>query len=367
MFLRRTYLESRFSLPNAGERTTDIAMKEPITNLWVEFRCLNGATSNKDVTMSDCIEAIEVIDGSDVIYALDGKEALALTAYYCNNMHNQLVTELGNTTQNLSIVIPFGRFEGDPIYAFDPTKFLNPQVRVKWNLAAIRAVGADGFTTGGLVYTLVATCMEGGSSPQAYFMSKEIYSYVSAVGVEYVDLPTDYRYKMLMVRPHYATKAIYSVVTNLMLHVNQQQFVLFNMRMTDFIRYNSWIEPQMEYDHVFQKSHADQCYHILGYADTPIHEATTGVDQTHSWQGMGIGQGPIGIWVAGAQQDTDVPVYAQVTGHCPFHCVLHNFGRRDEQGDYFDAPAFRSARLELTGGVAGGNVYVALVQERPYS
>jgi len=366
MFLRRTYLESRFSLPNAGERTTDIAMREPITNLWVEFRCANGATSNKDVTMSDCIAAIEVIDGSDVIYSLDGKEALALTAYYCNCLPNQLITELGDTTQNLSVVIPFGRFEGDPDYAFDPTRFLNPQVRIKWNLAAIRAVGADGFATGGLVYTLVATCMEGAPSPKGYMMSKQIYSYVSAVGVEYVDLPTDYPYKMLMIRAHYHTKAIYTVVTNLMLHVNQQQFVLFNMRMTDFIRYNSWIEPLLQYDHVFQKSHNDVCSHILGYADTPIHESTTTVDAVFNWLGTGVGSGAIQIDVAGAQQDTDIPVYAQVTGHCPFHTVLHNFGRRDEPGDYFDATAFRACRLELTGGVAGGNVYVSLVQARPY-
>jgi len=341
-------------------------MKEPITNIWIEFRCANGATSNKDVTMADCIDAIEVIDGSDVIYALDGKQALALTSYYCNCLPNQLITELGNTTQNLSIVIPFGRFEGDPVYAFEPARFLNPQVRVKWNLANIRAVGADGFATGGLVYTVVATCMEGGETAKGYFMTKEIYSYVSAVGVEYVDLPTDYPYKMLMVRPHYSTKAIYTVVNNMMLHVNQQQYVLFNMRMTDFIRYNSWIEPILHYDHVFQKSHGDTCYHVLGYADTPVHEATTAADATFRWTGLGIGEGPIGMWVAGAQQDTDIPVYAQVTGHCVHHCVLHNFGRRDELGDYFDAPSFRSCRLELTGGVAGGNVYVSLVQARPY-
>ena len=366
MFLRRTYLESRFSLPNAGERTTDIAMKEPITNLWIEFRCANGATTNKDVTMSDCIDAIEVIDGSDVIYSLDGKQALALTAYYCNCLPNQLVTELGATTQNLSIVIPFGRFEGDPDFAFDPTRFLNPQVRVKWNLANIRAVGATGFATGGLVYTIVATCMEGGQAPSAYLMSKEIYSYVPAVGVEYVDLPTDYPYKMLMVRPHMAAKAIYQLVTALHLHVNQQQYTLFNMRMTDFIRYNSWIEPILQYDHVFQKSHGDTCYHILGYADTPIHESTTTIDAVFNWLGVGNGEGAIQIDVAGAQQDTDIPLYAQVTGHSPFKCVLHNFGRRDEPGDFFDAPAFRACRLELTGGVAGGNCYVSLVQARPY-
>jgi len=366
MFLRRTYLESRFSLPNAGERTTDIAMREPITNIWIEFRCANGTTSNVANLLADCVDAIEVIDGSDVIYALDGKEALALTAYYCDDVPNQLITELPNNTQNLSIVIPFGRFEGDPMYAFEPGRFLNPQVRVKWNLANVRAVGVTGFLTGGLVYTVVATCMEGGESAKGYLMTKEIYSYVSAVGVEYVDLPTDYPYKALLVRHEQAGKHIFQGISNIMLHVNQQQYVLFNMRMTDFIRYNSAIEPLLHMTQQFFVASAAVVPFVFKYDEHPAFTCINVPDTVYNYQYLALGQGILTETTGGAPQGAAIETDAQVSGYCPFGAVIHNFGRRDEPGDYFDAPAFRSCRLELTGGVAGSDCYVALVQARPY-
>ncbi len=365
MFLRRTYLESRFSLPDAGERTTDIAMREPITNLWLEFRATNGEQGNLANILADCVDAIEVIDGSDVIYSMDAEQALAYSAYYCNTLPNQIISEIPTVIQNLSIVIPFGRFEGDARFAFDPTKFLNPQVRIKWNLAAIRAVGADAYVTGSLVYTLVATCMEGGETPEAYFMTKEIYSYVPAVGVEYVDLPTDYPYKMLLVRPTCAAKSIYGLVNNIMLHVNQQQFVLFNMRMTDFIRYNTTMEPILHYDHEFYVADGVNIAFILKYNDAPTFQCQNVDDTVYHYNNTYIGEGALAIDAAGAPAGA-CNTMAQVTGNCPFGVVVHNFGRRNEPGDYFDAPSFRSVRLELTGAHAGGMCYVSLVQIRPY-
>ena len=128
MLYRRTYLESRTSLGNSGQRVTDINVRDPITALWVEFRCANGATDNVANLLSQCVSAIEVIDGAKVLYSLDGCEALALSAYHLGRLPDQLVSEWGGVTQNLSIVIPFGRYEGDTELSFDPTRFVNPQV-----------------------------------------------------------------------------------------------------------------------------------------------------------------------------------------------------------------------------------------------
>jgi len=366
MFLRKTYLQSRLAIPDTGEHTTDIATREPITNLWLEVRVSNGATNNQGVVVSDVIERIDVIDGSDVIYSFDGYEAMAYTAYYCNCLPNQLITELPGNTQNLNVVIPFGRFVGDPIYAFDPTKFMNPQVRIKWNLAAIRAVGLTGFATNTARLTILANVMEGGETPLGYLMAKEIYSWVTAAGVEYIDLPTDYPYKALLMRVHKTDTQMFGVVSALKLHVNQEQFTLFNMRMTDFIRSNSRLEPILSYDHVYHCADGDTVRQILEYAGTPLFAAASGGDQTFLWTGLGIGTGLYNTWIAGAPDANDRTVYAKVNGYCPFGCLWYNFGRQNEPGDYFDAPAFRSVRLEATGAVAAGAAFVGLIQARPY-
>lgn len=366
MFLRKTYLQSRLSLPDSGEHTTDIAMREPITNLWVEFRCRNGATKNQNVTMADCISAIEVIDGSEVLFSLDGYMALALTANYHNCLPNQLVTELANTYQNLSVWIPFGRFVGDPTFAFDPTRYINPQIRVKWNLAAVQAVGANGFKTGDLSLTIVANVMEGGSSPSHVLMIKEIYSYVTAAGIEYIDLPTDYPYKALLFRADLAATAIYATVNNLKLQVNQEQFIPFNMRMTDLIRYQSAVEPLLHMDHVFFACDADVLQFILRYCETPIFISGSQDDTVYWYSGLGRGEGAIHVDHAAAAEGADSIIVAHVSGYCIHDCVWVNFGRQDEPGDYFPAPDFRSVRLEATGAVAAGKAFVALVQARPY-
>jgi len=366
MFLRKTYLESRLSLPDAGEHTTDIALREPITNLWVEFRCRNGATNNQNVTLADCVSAIEVIDGSEVLYSLDGYEALALTANYLNCLPNQLITELPNTYQNLSVWIPFGRFIGDPTFAFDPTRFVNPQVRVKWNLAAVRAVGATGFKTNDLTLTILANVMEGGVSPTHVMMCKEIYSYVTAAGIEYIDLPTDYPIKALLFRAQLAATSIYGTVSALKLQVDQEKFIPFNMRMTDLIRYNSGIEPILHYDHVFHCADGDTVQFILRYAETPMFQCPVAGDTVYSYAGLGNGEGALAIDVGGVGQAADVNAVAHVMGHCIHDCVWVNFGRADEPGEYFPGPDFRMVRLEATGVIAAGNAYVSLVQAKSY-
>jgi len=330
------------------------------------MRVQNGGTNNQSVVVNDVIERIDVIDGSDVIYSLDGYEALAYTAYYHNALPNQLITELPDNWQNAVFTIPFGRFVGDPKYAFDPTRFVNPQVRIKWNLAAIRAVGVLGFATTTARLSILANVMEGGVAPEGYFMAKEIYSWVTAAGVEYVDLPTDYPYKALMVRCHKTNTAMFGILSNLKLHVNQEQFILFNMRMTDFIRSNSRLEPILSYDHVYHCANGDTVRQILEYAGTPVFAHASVADGTFRWVGVGIGTGVIGMWTGGAPEGSDVTVYAKVNGFCPFGCIWYNFGRQDEPGDYFPAPDFRSVRLEATGAVAAGDAYVALIQARPY-
>ena len=366
MFLRKTYLESRLALPDTGEHTTDIAMREPITNLWLEFRATNGATNNQANLLADCVSAIEVIDGSEVVFSLDGYEALALGAYLGEELNNQMISEVGGHTQNLAVPIYFGRYIGDPDYAFDPGHFVNPQVRVKWNLAAIRAVGITGFVSGTLRLTVLANVMEAAAVPKGYMMSKEIYSYVPAVGIEYIDLPTDYPYRGLLFRDWMATKSVYGLVSALKMHCDQERVIPFNMRMTDILRYQTLRRPRFQYLHWFHEQDADTLYHILKHEECATFNVPIVADAFAAYDTVGIGEGVLHLSAAGAVRNVDTEFVSCCNGYAPFGCIYIPFNVEDTPVEYFPAPEFRSVRLEATGGAAGGNAYACLIQEHPY-
>ena len=78
MLHRFTYLEKDVALGNSGEKTVNINVRDPITALWLEMRCANGTTRNQYYPLHRCVTDIEVIDGSDVLYSLDGYQAWAV-------------------------------------------------------------------------------------------------------------------------------------------------------------------------------------------------------------------------------------------------------------------------------------------------
>lgn len=366
MLYRRTYLESRMSLADSGQRVTDINVRDPITALWVEFRCANGATDNIKNLMADCITGIEVIDGAKVLYSLDGYEALALASYQLGRMPDQLVSELGGVTQNLSVPILFGRYEGDTELAFDPTKFTNPQVRITWNLATIQAVGAAGFATAGLVVTIMAIVMEGAPAPRAMLMHKEHYTYTTVAGVEYVDLPTDYPYRGLLFRGDLTAYALYGVVNNLKLNCDAGKYIPVDMRMTDLIRYLSMSHSAFGYEHQFHVANGTTIYFITKYGEKVSFTCQDTNDEVFKYADGAKGEGALAVYKAGSADTNKVNVYAAVWGYTPFRCLYVPFGRQDMPGDWFPAPTFKNIRLEATGAVASGTGYVCLSQEYAY-
>lgn len=366
MLYRKTYLESRTVLANAGERTTDVNVLDPVTVLGVEFRCANGATSNIANLMADCIEAIEVIDGSNVLYSLDGHEALAMACPQLGRMPDQLVSETPLVTQNLLVPIMFGRYVGDTELSFDPTRFKNPQVRIKWNLATNQAVGTAGFATGGLRYTLLAHVMEGAPAPRGFLMHKQHYTYTTAAGVEYIDLPNDYPYRGLLLRGDLAAYALYSVISRLKLNCDAGKFVPFDMRMTDLMRANSMLYGPYSYQHGLYVSDDTTVFFILKYDERLAFTMYSLDDCVFRYTNESMGEGKLYVDSTGSAETTDYVVKAAVSGYSPFRTIYLPFGRQDDPADWFPAPQFGSVRLEATGAVAAGTGYVCLSQERAY-
>jgi hypothetical protein len=197
MLVRRSYLENRLTLANSGTRTMDLNYTDPISHIMLTFRATNGATSNKENPVIHNITKIEVVDGGDVITSIRGEVLRGLVAHLQGHTPLGNDSEAANEGQMSSVKVPFGRYDLDTDYAFNPTAFRNPQLKVTWDLAHIRAIGATAYVTGTLDITAVAVLMEDVSPPTGVLTAKEIYDFTSAAsGDERVDMPTDYPWQV---------------------------------------------------------------------------------------------------------------------------------------------------------------------------
>ena len=176
----------------------DIDVIDPISQLLLTLE-----TDNVDSGLGSTahpirgISKIELVDGSDVLWSLNGPEAQGLSFY--ERLKEAYSLMIYMTGMNSEIVIPinFGRHLFDPEYAFNPTKFTNPQLKITVD------VGAGGCKSTSLYLTVIAQLFdEKAVSPLGFLSAKEVKDYTLADSAhEYTDLPTDRPYRFLFLRP----------------------------------------------------------------------------------------------------------------------------------------------------------------------
>jgi hypothetical protein len=366
MLYRYSYLENAKVLGDSGEVTVDINVTDPITCLWVEVRNTNGGSYNHDNPMHDNISAIEVIDGADVLYSLDGRQAHAMACYDLKQWPHQRLSALASDVQTAAIPILFGRYPGDTEYAFDPKRFTNPQLRVKWNFATNNAVGATGFLSGSGRLTVIAEIMEGGPGPRGFLMKKEAYTYTTAVGTEYIDLPRDYPYRNLMFRAYAASTHIYEEVSKLKLNCDAGKFVPIDLDTEDYLYLMYRIYPRFSYRAAEHKANGATLYVLLKEVEDVALNPEVAGDVVASYTNYEYGNMTVSVYIAGATNSNNYNIGTHVHGYLPFGHLMLPFGDQGKADEWLPAPSFRSVRLEATGAAASAAAEVCLTQERAY-
>jgi len=206
--MRQPYLRHAYALPDAGSHIEDINILDPIMDFYIKMYATNGATSNLDNSIIDVLNSIEVIDGSDVLWALDSEEILANQFYHYKESTDLGLDERVDRVQATTFKVPFGLGRMHPDIALDPTRFANPQLVLDWDLENIRAVGADAFVTDTLHVDIMADVIdEAPKRPDGYLMTKQIKEYVATgLAEERTELPVDYSYRTLYVRSFLVNK-----------------------------------------------------------------------------------------------------------------------------------------------------------------
>lgn len=197
--LRREFLENEAA--QSSDSTTyrlELPENGMLSALMLKIRATNGATSNKDAMIKDTITRIEVIgNGSTVIFSLTGEELDRFTWRFYKRRGVELASEDASAVQFQTFILPFGEFIGDKKYGLDLSKWNDVELRIKYDLAAINAVGATGFITGSFSVTVVAyRYPEGaGVSPIGFRKLSEIVQPTDAAsGERRYELPIQNKY-----------------------------------------------------------------------------------------------------------------------------------------------------------------------------
>ncbi|MBA7472237.1 hypothetical protein ES707_07559 [subsurface metagenome] len=217
--------------------TIDLNFVDPISAIDLEVSCVNGTTSNVGNFISDIVTKIEVVDGSDVLTALNLSQLEALQFYKTGKTPALSVSEFGSANQKSNTTLFFGRHLWDRSYALNPDSYTNPQLKVSFNKAAVRAASAtEAFGTGDTIkLTVVAKLMEEFAAPKEFLMQKQVDSFTSvSSGDKRIDLARDYPYRMLMLRAFAQGSDIHEIIGNVKLSCDTDKYVPFD-RKTDQI------------------------------------------------------------------------------------------------------------------------------------
>lgn len=358
MKYRQVELQARKTYTSDTTEIIDINLADPISNLIIAVENTNSSATMTAHPLASVLQ-IDLVDGSDVLFSLDGYEAEALDWYnnggQFRSNYNYFLN--GGTSMRL-IGINFGRKLWDELYAFDPKMFTNPQLKIQLD------IDAGGMSCATMYLTVWANVFdEKVPSLQGFLTAKEVKQYTMASAThEYTDLPLDHTYRSLFFRPFLLGTEPNQAVTLIKLSEDQDKRVPFEIEGQEITRNLMEMYGPVE----------EHYYFATGTSTKYIYCApTTRVVATGAvWAAAAADAQPAFYNGDGGRLDTitdtagsNYQVFAR--GWVP-HCVYQiPFGDQMDPDDWYDVRGLGSLRLDITGAAAAQG-FIFLQQLRPY-
>ncbi len=363
---RNVYLEKDLTLATAGTKTVNIDIVDPISYLMVKFNVTNDADIADLFKLSDKISKVEVVDGSEVFFAMSMAEARGLNFYEMGQLPPINYNVVDSGVQSISCFINFGRYLGDLEYMLDPAKFKNPQLKLTYDVSADLGCG----DTAPTLDVMAKVLDEGAPAIRGFLMSKKQYAFnATAAGTHYIDLPCDYPYRFLMVKVLETNKALSVAIDNLKLNVDADKYIPYDIDGEEFVaelRYKFGVAHEKI---IHQITHTlsllTDIYDMEGatcialtdnfFAVVAVPVAEDITVQQYEYTGAGA------LYII--ESATEKATIVAVTGQAPYACGVMSFGNKDVVEDYLPAETFGSMRLELTVAYAAANASSVISQQ----
>jgi len=354
-------------------KTWDLKGLDPLSALWLEFWCTNGTTSNKGNFISDIITKVEVVDGSKPLISLNMFELETLHFLKTGQSPGLFPSEHASGVQRHGCYLLFGRRLWDPDFAFSPGRYKNPQLKLSWDLGAVRTIDTTtSFATGTLGITICAKVMEDVPIPPKYLSQVQVETFTAPTsGNHKTEMVVNYPWRLLLLRNYLIGKDIDEIFDAVTIDCDSGKFKPLDKR---YVR-----DLDSEALQTFGRSefkHDVFTHHQIGFREinnkensskAHMYEDTTGYICNVQYEWSSEGKLDI-IDYNGAAVGTDKKVTLKEDGHA-MHAILPiPFGRLEDPNSWFDATKF--GKIDLTqyvpaGGGAAAVSSVVLEQPRP--
>jgi len=323
----------------AGTKTIDIDIADPITRLTVMMKLTNnGSVPTAHPALA--LTKLEIVDGSDILCSLSGYEIQALDFYHNGVAPYADLIYLNDVMSLLSFNIDFGRYLHDPVLALNPARFKNLQLKIQHNLAA------GGSAPDSMDLRVRADVFdENQPTPEAFLMSKEIYSYsLASSGNEYIDLPVDYPIRKMLVLSRAASKAPYEQFNLLKLSEETDKKIILEAYTSDLLKFSAGRYPIFS-DMIFGGASSAGVDHFItpcmGAYPSLNAEGTSAQIYTEAFVNGGTKT---------VKSDVTSNFHGLYSGRAPHGAVPIDMGRQDDPSDWWDVTKLTKARLKITAG-----------------
>lgn len=360
MKYRISELLSATDLTEAGTKVIPINIQDPISRIDFLFKTTKSKYGMDSYTHKN-ITKIEIVDGSDVLFSLDGGQAQALGIYDRKAPTMQHGQHLTGLSEFDTYPIDFGRYLWDEILALNPKMFRNPQLKITWD----ENVADTGVSENEAV--VVAHCFdEKEISPVGFLMSKEHWgTTMPADGTfEYVDLPLDYPIRQILIQGYYSAHEPWNVIEDARLSEDNLKRIVWDWNIERYYRYMKSVwTPVVEQVLGCAASGGGYLHYVTptDYYSVPQITPTS----EHYLYSSGWGRGG---YLPLKSDVGNIPFGGIIIGYLPNHCVQFPFGNQMDMDDWYDVTKKGSVQLRLESGSAGasGAGAVVLQQLRRY-
>jgi len=363
---REVYLFENETMGVAATRIVNLDFSNPIVALDLHIRGKRFDVDTHDnILISRAVSKIEIVDGSDVLFSMDMMEAMALQRYANNEVPAMVILARTTWWNDAHVKIRFGRDDSDQEWMLDPRKFVNPQVKITYNLP----VGAANYQAGLQTFTLKATvCENPTTDPMGFLMSKHIYQWnKAAAGDETIDMPRDFLYRLLMLRVYDGDMSAHDEFSRWKLSCDIDRFVPFEIAGDDLS------QKEMErYGCGTQMSQATgtdggECWwwHPFGFSKG-MGGGSCGAGECFNVDGSAPWRNHAAL-AANADIEAARSVEMLCHGYEYNNHMPYPFGNLRDAEEFFDPTSFKSVRLMITqANTVGLDSGVVLQQVRPY-
>lgn len=363
MNYRLATILSRLAVASDYTETIDLNLADPVSQFQIVYESTGAASGSPDHHAAKCITKIELVDGSDVLFSLSGQECQAVDWYHNRREPANNLIYLNGQNCEMVFNINFGRFLYDPLFAFDPRKFSNPQLKITISR------GAGGVSSTAGFIQVLAKIFDGKTvEPEGFLMHKEVKNYgLGAASHEYTDLPTDYPYRKLFIAAHREANAMDWLINTIKLSEDNDRKIPFNASLYQLLRA---IAGQ-------SRPYREVIVGAMGGATgnfycTPNYWPKLTVS---SWESS---NNPYTITVMGGDggkgdmygESTITNYNLAVEGYAPHGAIEIPFGIQDDPGDWYDVTGLGSLKLDILSGAGrttADTVQVFLQQLRKYA